>query len=147
MDCDAIKVSPRPEATAAAEAACDGGLTDDVRRIWQEMLELAHDHLQLAALETRLAGQSLVAMVAAGVMVALLFVSAWIGILAAVVAAMVSNGLPVSAAILVGVGANLLLALLLCAFIRGRSRYLLWAASLRSLRAASSKTTSQRENQ
>ena len=49
-----------------------GGLIDDVRMLWQQLLGLAHDHLHLAVLETRLAGQSLVAMVAAGVMVALL---------------------------------------------------------------------------
>lgn len=101
--------------------------------LWQQVLGLAHDHLQIAALETRLAGQSLVAMMAAGVMVALLLVSSWIGLIAAAIAALVDAGLSISAAILLGAAANLVLALLLCAFIRGKSRHLLWAASLRSL--------------
>ncbi len=129
--------TPVPQ-TPDPSTVCDGGLLSDVRTLWQEMLVLAHDHLRLAALETRLAGQSLVAMIAAGVMVALLVVSAWIGMIAAIVTAMVSSGLSISAAILLGVGANLVLALLLCVFIRSRSRHLLWSASLRSLRTASS---------
>ena len=114
--------------------------------IWRELLELAHDHLQLAVLETRLAGQSLVAMVVAGLIVAVLMVTAWLGLMAAVVAALVTGGLNVGAAILLGVGANLLLAFLLCAFIRGRSCHLLWAASLRSLRSAISPQSNDRES-
>ena len=129
-------VAPLPEPLRVAAAETPGGLTKDVGRLWQQVLGLAHDHLQIAALETRLAGQSLVAMMAAGVMVALLLVSSWIGLIAAAIAALVDAGLSISAAILLGAAANLVLALLLCAFIRGKSRHLLWAASLRSLGSA-----------
>ena len=129
-------VAPLPEPLRVAAAETPGGLIKDVGRLWQQVLGLAHDHLQIAALETRLAGQSLVAMMAAGVMVALLLVSSWIGLIAAAIAALVDAGLSISAAILLGAAANLVLALLLCAFIRGKSRDLLWAASLRSLGSA-----------
>ncbi len=53
----------------------DSGLLEEVKSLWQELRGLAHDELTLAALETRLAGKSLVTMIAAGVMVAVLLVS------------------------------------------------------------------------
>lgn len=134
MSIAAAKVVRPPEPTALDERKAGGGLLDELRMLLQQVLGVVHDHLQIAALETRLAGQSLVAMVAAGVMVALLLVSAWIGLIAAAVAALVGNGLSISAAIFLGVSANLLVALLLCEFIRRKSRHLLWSASLRSLR-------------
>jgi hypothetical protein len=49
-----------------------GGLLEDVKSLWNELTGLAHDTLHLAALETKLAGQSLVTMIAAGVMIAIL---------------------------------------------------------------------------
>ena len=60
----------------------DGGLLQEAKSLWHELRELAHDQLTLAALETKLAGKSLVTMIAAGVMVALLVVSAWLGLMA-----------------------------------------------------------------
>lgn len=114
----------------------DGGLLDTARALLQQVLGLVHDQLQLAALETRLAGQSLVAIVAAGVMVALLVVSAWLGLMAAATAGLVGTGFPIGLAILMGVGVNLALTVLLFVFIRYKSRHLLWSASLRSLQPA-----------
>lgn len=114
----------------------DGGLLDTARALLQQVLGLVHDQLQLAALETRLAGQSLVVMVAAGVMAAVLLVSAWLGLIAAATAGLVGGGFPIGVAILLGVGVNLALTLLLCVFIRYKSRHLLWSASLRSLQPA-----------
>ena len=133
MSISPATLAPLPDPTMEENGELHGGLIDDVRMLWQQLLGLAHDHLQIAVLETRLAGQSLVAMVAAGVMVALLVVSSWIGLLAAAVAALVGAGLSINAAILLGAGANLFVALLLCAFIRRKSRHLRWRASLRSL--------------
>lgn len=54
------------------------GLLEEVSSLWYEVRGLVHDRLTLAALETRLAGKSLVTMIAAGVMVACLLVSAWL---------------------------------------------------------------------
>ena len=124
----------------------DGGLLDDARALLQQVIGLVHDQLQMAVLETKLAGQSLVAMVAAGVMVALLLVSAWLGLIAAAIAALIGNGLSISAAIFLGVSANLVLTLLLCAFIRRKSRHLLWSASLRSLKPAATAQNHARDS-
>jgi hypothetical protein len=105
----------------------------EARRIWRELSGLARDQLQLAVLETRLAGISLVTMIAAGVMVAVLLVSAWLGLIAAVILLLVGSGLAVGIALALGVVANLLLALLLASVIKTKSEDLRWVATLGSM--------------
>lgn len=56
-------------------APADSGFLEDLKSLWHELRGLVHDQLTLAALETRLAGNSLVTMIAAGVMVAALLVT------------------------------------------------------------------------
>lgn len=112
----------------------EAGVLEAIQSLWNELYGLSHERLQLAALETRRAGQSLVTMIVAGVMLALLLSAAWLGLLVAIVYRLVENGLPASAAILIAVAFNLLLALMLCGIIRHRSRYLQFPASLRSLK-------------
>jgi hypothetical protein len=115
-------------------ASGGAGMLEDARLLWHELLGHAHDSLHLAALETKLAGQSLVAMIAAAVVVAVLLVSAWLGLVGVVIFALVGAGVVASIALLIGVLANLLVALLLCAVIQRKSRHLRWAATIRSLR-------------
>ena len=110
------------------------GLLADVGALWRELLGHVHDSLHLAALETRLAAQSLVTMLAAAVVVAVLLVSAWLGLVCAAVLALMGTGVDASIAVLIGVLANLLVALLLCALIQRKSKHLRWAATIRSLR-------------
>ena len=112
----------------------DSGLLEQAKSLWHELRGLAHDQLTLAALETKLAGKSLVTMIAAGVTIAVLLVSAWLGLLSAVVLWLIVFGLPASIAILLAVAANLLLALILYDVIRRQSRHLQFPATLRSLR-------------
>jgi len=124
-----------------AEGASSGtGLLDEARRVWQELSGLARDQLQLAVLETRLAGMSLVTMIAAGVMVAVLLVSAWLGLIAAAILLLVGTGLAVGVALALGVVANLLLALLLANVIRSKSDDLRWVATLSSMQSVSAAT-------
>jgi Putative Actinobacterial Holin-X, holin superfamily III len=112
----------------------DSGVPDDAKSLWDELLGLAHDQLALAALETRLAGKSLVSMIAAGVMVAVLLVSAWLGLMGAAVLWLVSFGVMTSIAMLLAVAANLVFALILYGVIRRQSRHLQFRGTLRSLR-------------
>ena len=113
---------------------CDAGLVEGAKSLWHELRGLAHDQLTLAALETRLAGKSLVTMIAAGVMVAGLLISAWLGLMGAAVLWLISHGAIASIAILVAVAANLLFALGLYHVSRRQSRHLLFPATRRSLR-------------
>ena len=132
-----------PAATGGAPPG-DTGLLEEAKSLWHELRGLAHDQLTLAALETRLAGKSLVTMIAAGVMIALLVASAWLGLIAAAVLWLISIGVVASIAMLLAVGANLVSALMLYYVIRRESRHLQFPATLRSLRPLLSKTlTSQ----
>jgi hypothetical protein len=112
----------------------DSGLLDNAKELWRELRALAHDQLTLAALETKLAGKSLVNMIAAGVMVAILLISAWLGLMGAAVLWLVNIGVMASVAMLIAVAANLALAAILYELIRRQSRRLQFPATLRSLR-------------
>jgi hypothetical protein len=95
--------------------------------------------VQLAALETRRAGKSLIALAIAAVLWAVLVLSAWLGLLAAGVVWLLEQGVAASAALLVGVGVNLLAALMVSMIIRYQSRHLQFPATRRSLRSLSSR--------
>jgi hypothetical protein len=115
------------------------GLPKEAQGLWYELRGLAHDHLQLAALETQRAGESLVTMIVAGMMVAGLLLSAWLGLMGAAVLALTSRGVMGSgSALLLAVALNLGVALVLCGVIRRRSHHLRFPANTRSLQPASS---------
>jgi hypothetical protein len=67
-------------------------LVEEIKSLWRALHGLAHDELTLAALETRLAAGSLVTMIAAGGIVAVLLVSAWLGLVGAVVLLLIGIG-------------------------------------------------------
>lgn len=119
-----------------AMSKADGapGLMDDVKSLWTEVRGLTYDHLQLAALETKLAGESLVSMIAAGVIVAVLLVTAWLGLVGAAVLALINSGMLASIAMLLAVALNVVVAFVLYKVIRNKSQNLRWAATLRSLK-------------
>ena len=119
---------------AAAGGAGGSALLEDVKSLWDAARSLTHDHLQLAALEAKLAGQSLVTMVVAGVALAILIVSAWLGLVSAAVLVLVDRGVSAGVALLAAVGVNLVVAFILYGFIRRRSHRLRFPATIRSLR-------------
>jgi len=133
MDPNAVE-NGTPEQTATRDDSVSGsGVLEDAQSLWHELRGLTHDSFRLAALETQRAGKSLVTMIGAGVMVAVLLCCAWMGLVAAAVVRLVENGVVASSAILLAVAFNLLLALILCGVIRRKSRYLRFPATLRSL--------------
>lgn len=126
--------TPGQTATASDPVSAPSVL-EDAQSLLDELWGLAHDRLLLAALETRRAGESLVSMIIAGVLVAILLAGSWLGLMAAVVLGLIENGVVASSAILLTVDLNLLLALILYFVIRRKSRYLQFPATLRSLHA------------
>jgi hypothetical protein len=135
---NALDRQGEPAATGSAPPG-DSGSLEEVKSLWHELRGLAHDQLTLAALETKLAGKSLVTMIAAGVMVAVLLVSAWLGLVGAGVLWLISIGVVASIAMLLAVAANLVFALILYDVIRRQTRHLQFPATLRSLRPVPSK--------
>ena len=87
------------------------GLLDEARSLFTEVRGLAQDRLKLAALETRLAGQSVVRMLIAGVVAAVMVISAWLALVGmAVVALIVYGGLSAIAALGIAAAVNLAVA-------------------------------------
>lgn len=123
----------RGQEATRGDPVSGSGVLEDARSLWHELLELAHAQFQLAALETQRAGKSLVTMIVAGVMVAVLLSAAWLGLMAAAVLGLIENGLAASSALLLAVTFNVLFALILWGVIRRTSRYLQFPATLRSL--------------
>ncbi|MDQ5911287.1 MAG: hypothetical protein QG599_3384 [Pseudomonadota bacterium] len=120
---------------AASDPDPSANWPKEVRKLWDELQGLAHDHLQLAALETQRAGESLVTMITAGMIVAGLLLSAWLGLMGVAVLALTRSGVMTSdSALLLAVAANLLVALMLCGVIRRRSHHLRFPANTGSLR-------------
>ena len=110
------------------------GMIADLKSLWDDLAGLLHDRLELAALETKFAAQNLVDMIATGVMVAVLLVSAWLCLLGAMVLWLIHLGLMASVAMLLGVVVNLVLAAFLYRSILHQSQNLGWPATLRSLK-------------
>jgi hypothetical protein len=109
------------------------GLLKDAQLLWHELRVLTHDHLQLAALEMQRAGKSLIDMIVAAVVIAVLLLGSWLGLMAAAILWLIEHGIVASSAILIGVGFNVLVAVILYGFIRYKSRYLKFPATVRSL--------------
>lgn len=121
--------------SALAQQAPGGsdGLLEDAKVLWSELRGLTHDQFQLATLELKLAGESLVMMIAAAVIAAVLVVSAWLGLVTAAVVGLIDVGIGPLTALLFGVGFNVAAAGLLVLVIRRRSKYLQFPATRRCL--------------
>ena len=114
-------------------------MPQEAKLLWHALGGLAHDRLELAALETQRAGESLVVMVVAGMLVAGLLLSAWLGLLGAAILALTSLGIMATgSALLVAVAVNLIVALILWRAIGRLSRDLRFPANARSLEPAPS---------
>ena len=133
MGPDAVEDGVSGPTVAGGNPANGNGVLEDARSLWHELLGLAQDRFHLAALETRRAGESLVAMVMLGVMAGVLLCAAWLGCEAAAVLWLTEHGSVASSALLLAVMANVLFALVLFGWIRHKSRSLQFPATRRSL--------------
>lgn len=133
MHPDALEDEASRQPAKHGDPLSDSGVLEDARLLWDELRGLSVDRIRLAALETQRAGDSLVSMIISGVMIAVLLMSAWLGLLAAAVLVLIENGFAASSVILLAVAANLLLTLILFGAIRRQSRFLQFPSTLRSL--------------
>lgn len=117
-------------------------LIEDAKSLWLEVVGLLHDRLQMAALETKLAGERLAAIMAMGVIVAVLVVSAWLGLNGALILWLIDIGLIASVAMLIGVLFNIILAVIFYFAIERERHKLGWPATLRSLQPRDTKGVS-----
>lgn len=118
------------------------GLLESARLLERELRAIVHDHLMLAALETRRAGESLVAIIVIGILVAGVLLTAWLALVGALLVTLVQAGL-------VGAGTALLMVFALhgltvwwlLSAIRKRSRDLMFPATIGQIRPAPSART------
>lgn len=137
MDASAIKSETPEQTDGRGHSGKDPSLADDVKSLWHELRELNHMQLQLAALEAQQAGKSLVIMMVAGVIAAILLSVAWLGFLATAVLALSRYGILTDyiLLILLTVTLNLLLVLVLWRIISSKSYYLRFPATVRSIQS------------
>lgn len=133
MEPDAVQQGILRPTTTGGVPEKGSGIIEEVRSLWQELRGLTQDRFHLAALETQRAGESLVAMIIAAVMFAVLLSGAWLGLMAVAVLVLIENGVAATTAILQAVVLNVLIALILYGVMRRKSRYLRFPATLRSL--------------
>jgi hypothetical protein len=130
-----MKTNAANDATIQHPATPNNNVLQEAELLWHELRALLQNRLQLAVLETRRAGESLVTMIMAGVMIAVLLNGAWLGIVFAGIQILIEQGMVASTAILLVVVVNLFIALLLYGVIRRKSHYLQFPALLTSLQA------------
>jgi CHASE2 domain-containing sensor protein len=111
------------------------GPLDRMSMLWDNISQLLHDQFELVALETQRAALSLVAMLAWGLAAGLLLVTAWLGIMAAIVLFLIDLGLAASLALLAVVVITLIGAGACALVIRKKSKYLRFPATVRSLKS------------
>ena len=121
-------------ASTHGEAANDGVL-DSAQALWRDVTAHLKDHIELALLETQRAGKSAVNMLIYAIAAALLLVTAWLGVLAALVVGLAASGLHPGWGILIVVGLNLGGVFALYLMIRSNSENLRFPATVRSLKS------------
>ena len=105
---------------------------------WSSVKGLVQDHALLAVLELQRASISLVKMLAAGIVISILVVSAWMGLVAAAVVWAVGAGASWGVALLVAALVNFVIAAGLAFWAKSQVPDLLFAATLRQLRSDAS---------
>jgi len=98
-----------------------------------ELRALAHDHLELVVLETRLLLRKVLTMAVIAIFGALILSSAWLALIAAAGFALIAAGIAPAVAMLLLAAANLLVALACWMLIRHQSNRLGWPATGRAL--------------
>ena len=101
---------------------------------WTNVKGLVQDHALLAVLELQRAGISLVKMVAAGIIISILVVSAWMAFVAAAVVWAVGAGASWGIALVVAAIINILVSVGIAFWAKSQIPDLLFAATLRQLR-------------
>jgi uncharacterized membrane protein YqjE len=125
---------PDPLHGAASAEAANDGVLDSARSLWRDFTALARDQLELALLETQRAGKSAVNMLIYALGATMLLVTAWLGVLAAIVIGLAELGLHAGFGVLIVVALNLVGAYVLYRMIRSSSEDLGFPATRRSLR-------------
>lgn len=131
------EAEPRGQHNEGAAAPPQQGLLDELKALISALRSLVQDHVQVAALETRQAGESLVRIIAMGLIATFLVFTAWLALVGAAVLLLIQHTVvaPSIALLLVAlVHAAVTLGLVFA--IRGQSRHLLFPTVVKNLNPA-----------
>lgn len=129
-------------ANARVESASEAGTHDvalgaALRSLVQEAGSLAYEHLLLAALEAQRAGRNLIRMVIAGIFTAVLAITAWLALVAAIASWWVDHGASWPQAFIAMAVLNLVIAGAVVFWIRQLAAAMMFSATLRALKKSS----------
>ena len=114
------------------QSGLDAGLLREAKALFDEYRKLGRDHIRLAAMETRQAGESAVRMVISGVIAGGVAFIGWASLVGALIAVVVEQGLlSVSLTLLVTGIIHILALFLLARIIRKQGRGLLMSSVVR----------------
>jgi uncharacterized membrane protein YqjE len=130
----ALRTRNRTMNSPYASSASHGSTSAKLSLAWTNVKGLVQNHALLAVLELQRAGISLVKMVAAGIIISILVVSAWMALVAAAVVWAVGAGANWGIAILIAALVNIGIAVGLAFWAKSQVPDLLFAATLRQLR-------------
>lgn len=143
-------------ASAEAEPAAGGGhegggaqqgLLDELKALITAVRSLVQDHVQVAALETRQAGESLVRIIAMGLIATFLVFTAWLALVGVAVLLLVQHtAVSASIALLLVVLVHGAVTLALVFAIRKQSRHLLFPTVVKNLNPASETPNPERNS-
>jgi uncharacterized membrane protein YqjE len=125
--------SDRADAELQETAIPGATLIDVVKSLFKEVWSLARDHARLITLEAQLAGRTLIAIVFAAVVSAVLLVTAWLGVIASLMFWLVGDDAAWAWAFLGVSLVHIALSSVIFIWIRRTARGMLFAATLRQL--------------
>jgi uncharacterized membrane protein YqjE len=105
-----------------------------VKNLMRDVRDLVCDHLELAALEARRAGSGFARMVCVAVVISILWVTAWLALLAGAIVWATSAGVPWPGALAIAAVANIVIGAALALWMRKQAGELLFSRTLRQLR-------------
>jgi uncharacterized membrane protein YqjE len=133
-----VNDGPRVMASDSASPSPSGAPPVDLGRLIGEVRGLAHDHLELATLETRLSVNTLIRTGMIAIFTGLALVTAWLGVLGAAALGLMRFGVAPVVAMLVLAAANLLAAGIGWVWMKRLSQWLGWPATQRAIKSAPS---------
>lgn len=122
------------DAESVAPAMAPVGLKSGADALWIDLRALAHDHLELVALESQRAGEGLVAILLLILAIGALVASAWVGVLVLLVMLVTALGSEPALAVALVLAVNVGGAFLCARAVRRYARYLSFPATRGALR-------------
>ncbi len=120
--------------TSQTDIPASPSLALRMKALFHDVRDLVSDHLELAALEARRAGYGFARMVVAAVVISILWVSAWLALIAGAIVWATSTGVPWAGALAIAAIVNVVLGGVLAVWMRKQVGELLFSATLRQMR-------------